>query len=273
MENAVPRGDRAVALFVLDLQPLKGVSLMSTRIRKVRTVLLSAAVLLCLTSVSNGQISLQVGGGLGYAMPSSDFSGSTVEYFAGKNYGLSSGLNIHGKLRFGILGLRLAGEASYSFFSNDGEAQPGQGTLETKKRILALKVGPEFHLSLPAVPITPYLGLNVAFNSFSGSTTFQGVSGVSSGTFDLTGASRIGIGGTVGTLVNLAGTNLDIALHYNLHNLTGKGWEGADNLIDTFTGLNDDKDPAYAPGDNKHVVQNSRSIHSIVLSVSVMFGF
>lgn len=239
----------------------------------IRIMIFSAAALFCTTMVSYGQISLQVGGGLGYAMPSSDFSGSTLEYFAGKNYGLAGGLNVHGKVRFGILGLRLAGEASYSFFSNDGEAEPGRGKVEAKKRILALKVGPEFHLSLPAVPITPYLGLNVAYNSFSGSTTFQGVSGVSSGTFDLTGASRIGVGGTVGTLINLAGTNLDVALHYNLHNLTGKNWEGADNLIDTYTGLNDDKDPAYAPANNKHVVQNSRSIHSIVVTVSLMLGF
>ena len=246
---------------------------MRIRTNNLRIVLLSAAALFCITMVSNGQISLQVGGGLGYAMPASDFSGSTLEYYAGKNYGLSNGLNVHGKVRFGILGLRLTGEASYSFFSNDGESQPGQGKVETKKRILALKVGPEFHLSLPAVPVTPYLGLNVAFNSFSGSTTFQGVSGVSSGTFDLTGASRIGVGGTVGTLISLAGTNLDVALHYNLHNLTGKSWEGADNLIDTYTGLNDDKDPAYAPANSKHVVQNSRSIHSIVVTVSIMFGF
>jgi len=222
---------------------------------------------------SPGQISIQVGGGVGYAMPTSDFSGSTVDYYAGKNYGLAGGLNLHGKFRFGILGLRLNGEASYSLFSNDGDAEPGQGTLETKKRVLALKVGPEFQLSVPALPITPYLGFNVALNTFSGQTTFRGVSKVSSGTFDLTGASRIGVGATVGTLLSLAGTNLDIALHYNLHNLTGKTWEGADSRLDTYTGLNDDKDPAFAPLNDKHVVENARSIHSIVVTVSVMFGF
>ena len=267
------KGDNAVALFHLPVFTFDERKKHMTTKSHRRAWLLVTAALLCMTTVSYSQISLQVGGGLGYAMPASDFSGTTVEYYEGKNYGLAGGLNFHGKVRFGILGLKLTGEASYSLFSNDGESQPGQGKVETKKRILALKVGPEFQLSLPAVPVTPYLGLNVAFNSFSGSTTFQGVSGVSSGTFDLTGASRIGVGGTVGTLISLAGTNLDVALHYNLHNLTGKSWEGADSRIDTYSGLNDEKDPAYAPGDNKHVVQNSRSIHSIIVTVSVMFGF
>lgn len=241
-----------------------------------KKILITGVMLLTMTvvpGVSFGQLSFQVGGGVGYAIPSGDFSGSTIDYYAGTNYGLAGGLNLHAKVRVGILGLNLTGEGSYSMFSNSGEATVGQGKVETKKNIFALKIGPEFHLSLPVLPITPYLGLNIALNTFSGSTTFQGVSSVSSGTVDLNSASRIGAGGTLGVLLNLAGTNLDVAFHYNLHNLTGKSWEGADNRLDTYTGLNDDKDPAYAPANTKHVVQNSRSIQSMVLTVSVMFGF
>lgn len=66
---------------------------------------------------------------------------------------------------------------------------------------------------------------------------------------------------------------IDIAVHYNLHNITGKAWVGGDNRVDTYSSLNDDKDPAYAALDAKHVVKESRSIQSLVLTVSVMFGF
>lgn len=239
----------------------------------VRIALLTAATIVAVTGVSFGQVSFKIGAGAGYAIPSSDFSGTAAEYYAGTKYGLAGGLNFHAKVRVGLVGFNLTGEAAYSMFSNDGVAELPNGTVETKKQILALKVGPEFQLSVPALPVTPYLGLNAALNMFSGSTSFKGLSSVPSSKQDLNGASRIGAGGTVGVLLSLAGTNLDVAFHYNIHNLTGKSWEGADNRIDTYTGLNDDKDPAYAVGNNKHVVSEARSIHSMVLTVSVMFGF
>lgn len=54
---------------------------------------------------------------------------------------------------------------------------------EISQKILSVKVGPEYRLSLPAVPFTPYLGANVAFNSFSGEFQNNGVSKLSSGTY------------------------------------------------------------------------------------------
>ena len=238
-----------------------------------RIVLLTAAAIAAVAGISFGQVSLKVGGGVGYAMPSSDFAGTAAEYYAGTNYGLAGGLNLHAKVRVGLVGFNLTGEAAYSAFSNDGVVELPNGSLETKKQILAVKVGPEFQMSVPALPITPYLGLNVALNMFSGSDAFKGLSSVPSSTQDLKSTSRIGAGGTVGVLLGLGGLNLDVAFHYNIHNLTGASWEGADNRIDTYTALNDDKDPAYALLNTKHVVAEARSIHSMVLSVSVMFGF
>jgi hypothetical protein len=67
-------------------------------------------------------------------------------------------------------------------------------------------------------------------------------------------------------------SSIDIAVHYNLHNLSGKAWQGGANRVDTYSSLNDDKDPLYAVGDNNHVVKDPRSIHSIVFTVSMMFG-
>lgn len=221
-----------------------------------------------LSSQANAQVSFKIGGGGGFIMPMGDYKGESTDYFAGTNYGLSNGFGLNAKARVGLVGFNLTGEIGYAFLSNEGDAVPGQGTLEVSHRILSVKVGPEYRLGLPAVPVTPYLGVNISLNSFSGSTTFKGVSGVSSGTFDLNGATRIGAGATIGVMIS----SIDIAVHYNLHNLTGNTWEGGDNRLDTYKSLNDDKDPAYAVGDTKHVVKDARSIQTLVLSVSVMFG-
>jgi len=226
-----------------------------------------ALAFLALPAVGSAQISFELGLGGGYVMPTGDYKGTGAEYFDGVNYGLANGFGVHAKTRLGLVGLNLTGEIGYAFLSNDGTVSSG-GTVEVKHQILSLKVGPEFRFGIPAVPVTPYLGLNVALNIFSGSTTFQGVSNVSSGTKDMAGATRLGIGGTVGVKV----LSFDVAVHYNLHNLTGKSWTGGDNRIDTYTSLNDDKDPAYAPLDNKHVVKDPRTIQTLAITVSYMFG-
>lgn len=214
------------------------------------------------------QVSFQIGGGVGYVMPAGDYKGTVAEYYAGTNYGLSGGFGLHAKARLGLLGFNLTGELGYAFLSNDGSPEGGNSSAEVDQRILSLKVGPEFRLGIPAVPVTPYLGVNVSFNSFSGSTKFQGTSGVPSSSFDMASASRIGAGATVGVMLS----SIDIAVHYNLHNLSGKAWQGGGNRIDTYSSLNDDKDPLYAAGDSNHVVKDPRSIQSIVITVSMMFG-
>ena len=219
-------------------------------------------------STGNAQVSFQVGVGGGYVIPGGDYKGTVAEYYAGTNYGLASGFGLHGKARVGLVGFNLTGEIAYMFLSNDGSPEGGNTSLEVDQRVLSIKVGPEFRLGLPAVPVTPYFGLNVALNSFSGSSKFQGTSSVPSSTIDMASASRIGAGATLGVMVS----SVDIAVHYNLHNLTGKTWEGGANRVDTYAFLNDDKDPLYAAGDNNHVVSEARSIQSLVLTVSVMFG-
>lgn len=220
------------------------------------------------TTPATAQVSFQIGGGVGYIMPAGDYGGTMAEYYAGTKYGLSSGFGVHAKARLGLLGFNLTGEASYAFLGNDGSPEGGNSSAEVDHRIFSIKVGPEFRLGLPAVPVTPYLGVNVSLNSFSGSTKFQGTSSVPSSSFDMASASRIGAGATIGVMLS----SIDIAVHYNLHNLSGKAWQGGANRVDTYSSLNDDKDPLYAVGDNNHVVKDPRSIHSIVITVSMMFG-
>jgi hypothetical protein len=214
------------------------------------------------------QVSFQIGGGAGYVLPAGDYKGTMAEYYAGTNYGMAGGFAVHAKARVGLMGFNVTGEVDYAFLNNDGSPEGGNSSAEVDHKILSIKVGPEFRLGLPAVPVTPYLGVNVALNSFSGSTKFQGVSNVPSSTVEMTSASRIGIGATVGVMLS----SIDIAVHYNLHNLTGKTWEGGNNRVDTYSALNDDKDPQYAAGNTAHVVKDPRSIQSIVVTVSMMFG-
>ncbi|HAL57900.1 MAG TPA: hypothetical protein DCP63_15925 [Bacteroidetes bacterium] len=226
---------------------------------------------------AKAQITLQAGGGIGYVVPAADYKGETADYYAGKNYGLSNGFNIHAKGRVGLIGLRLTGEVSYSSLSNDGESEPGKGKVEIKHKILAIKIGPEFHLSVPLLPITPYLGANVALSSFSGETTFQGVAKVSSATYSMESATRLGLGFSGGVILSVGpAMRLDLGFGYNLMNASGKEWkdvnQSQDQRIDTYLALNDDKDPAYKPLDDKHVVENGRNIQSIQITATIMFG-
>lgn len=228
-------------------------------------------------SPAPGQVTFKVGGGIGLVMPAADYGGSTIDYYTGTKYGLGTGYNLHAKARLGLVGFRLTGEAAYSSLSNDGYAEPGQGRVEVSHQILSIKVGPEIQFSLPAMPMTPYLGANVALHRFSGETVFQGVSKVSSASYSLESATRLGVGFSGGVLLSLAPlTSLDISVGYNLMNLSGSEWRDLnptqDQRIDTYLALNDEADPAYQPADDKHVVSKARNIHSIQLGITILFG-
>lgn len=229
------------------------------------------------TENSIAQISLQVGAGAGITMPSSDLKGSTEEYFNGKNYGLSNGYNFHGKVRVGLLSFNLAGILDYSSMSNDGSAQSdGRGKLEVSQNIFSLRVGPEFTFSLPMLPITPYIFPNVSYNNISGETVITGTDRVASGTYDLESATRFGAGITGGVILSFLPVKIDVGVHYNMINLMGKEWKDMnaekDQRIDTYLSLNDDKDPLYSAGSNDHVVSDSRSIGTLQITVTALFG-
>ena len=226
---------------------------------------------------SRSQVNIKLGGGIGLTIPSSDFSGSTQDYYNGSRYGLSSGLNIHGKAKIGLSGFNLVAGIDYSSLSNTGNSEPGQGKVDISQKILSLKVGPEFRLSLPALPVTPYIGANLALNRFSGETTFQGVSKVPSATYSVKDATRFGLGFSVGTEVSIGPLlSLDFNISYNLMNISGKEWNdvnpGINQRIDSYLFLNDDRDPLYVAEDDKHFISNARSIHSILFTASILFG-
>ena len=236
-----------------------------------------AGVILSLVrTTATSQISLQAGGGLGVLVPTKDYDGSTIDYYRGTKYGLSNGINLHGKARVGFAGITLVGELDYSSLSNSGNSEPGQGRVEVSQKVYTFRAGPEFHLSIPAVPIAPYVGVSAAINRFTGETTFQGVSKVPSATFVVESASRLGLGLGGGVIVKLnPSLSLDVGMQYNIMNLTGRSWEDLnplqDQRLDSYLALNDDRDPAFRPSEDKHFISSERSIRSILFTVTLLF--
>lgn len=241
---------------------------------------LPAAFVLLLTALAipaQSQVDVKVGGGLGIGFPASDFGGTTLEYYSGSNYGLGSGLNLHAKAKVGLAGFDIVGELDRTSFDNTGNSEPGQGNVEITQNVLTVKVGPEIHFSIPALPLSPYIGANIALNRFSGETTFQGVSKVSSATYSVQEATRLGIGLAAGAEVSIGPfLSLDFNLSYNFMNITGSEWvdvnPGVDQRIDSYLSLNDSRDPQFASGEDKHFIANDRSMHAVLFTVSILFG-
>ncbi|MBN1398618.1 MAG: outer membrane beta-barrel protein [Bacteroidetes bacterium] len=229
-----------------------------------------------LTMPAYSQLGLQAGAGIGYAIPSGDLGGATTDFYAGTKYGLSDGINFHAKGRVNLLGFRLAAEIGYTSLNGNGTAEENRGKVELSQKCLAIKIGPEFHFSIPAFPLTPYLGLNVAMNNISGEITFNGITAVPSGTYTLNSSSRLGLGIAGGAILSIGPLmSLDIGISYNMMNLSGRKWEDADaardRRLDSYTSLNDDKDPAALNG-AEHFIDSARSIESIQINATVLFG-
>ena len=241
-----------------------------------KALLLFTALLLLISPQLYSQVTLQIGGGLGYIAPAGDYSGSTIDFYNGTKYGMSSGFNYHAKARVGLLGLNLFGMIEYSTVSGDGESEPGQGTVENSHGIFSIKAGPEFNLSIPLSPIGFYLDGFVSVNTFSGTVKFQGVSEVPSGERNLESATRFGVGAGGGVLLDiLPVVTLDFGVHYNLYNLFGKNYSSVSTSherLDSYTGLNDDKDPLYQSGDTDHFISDSRLINAWQFTLTAMIG-
>jgi hypothetical protein len=225
---------------------------------------------------TNAQVTLQIGAGLGYSTPTGDYGGDMTEFYNGTKYGIESGINYHAKARVGLLFLNVFGEIGYTTFSGEGEAAPGQGNINLSHNVFSMKVGPEFPITIPLSPITPYLMGFVAVNTFSGEVEFQGVSDVPSGTYDLASATRVGVGGGGGVMLSAGPLKLDFSIQYHLINLTGNEYK-IENVtsharLDNYTSLNDGADPAYVNGSGAHFIQDDRGIGAMEFKLTAMFG-
>jgi opacity protein-like surface antigen len=237
--------------------------------------ILSFLVLFLTVSIYS-QVTFQAGIGLGYTIPTGNMAGNTKDFYDGNKYGLSNGINLHAKARIGVLSFNVFGEADYSTFSNNGEAQTGQDKVDVSQKIISLKAGPEFSLGLPLIPITPYANIFLSVNTISGEVKFQGVSGVPSGTNDIKSATRYGFGVGAGVMFDIStNLSLDLNLQYNNSNAFGKefnlGNGTSHERLDNYTSLNDDKDPLFGLT-NDRIISDSRTLSSIEIKATVMFG-
>jgi len=241
-----------------------------------KAVILFALIALLVTPNLYSQVTFQLGGGLGYISPVGDYGGSTIDFYNGTNYGMSSGFNYHAKARVGLLGLNLFGIIEYSTVSGDGESEPGQGQVENSQGIFSLKAGPEFNFSVPLSPIGFYFDGFVSVNTFSGTVKFQGVSQVPSGEYDLGSSTRFGAGAGGGVLLDiLPVVTLDFGVHFNLYNVFGQQYTGTTTnpkRLDAYTSLNDEKDPLYGIDDDIYIVENARAINAWQFTLTAMVG-
>lgn len=228
-------------------------------------------------SISTAQVTAQIGGGLSYNLPQGDAGGSTDEFYKGTKYGLSSGYSFFAKARAGVLGTSFFAEIDYATLSGDGNADENKGEVEVSLKNFSVKLGPEIMIDIPLSPVSPYLAPYIMINQLSGEVTFQGVSRVPSGTYDIQSATRIGAGGALGILFKLnPALKLDISLHYQLINLVGKEFKSADPVsvkrLDSYTSLNDDKDPLYSPASDEHIISDKRAINNMQFKLGLMIG-
>ena len=246
--------------------------------------LLLSAFVIFISTTTFSQVTLQVGAGGGYILPTGDYAGTTEDFYDGTKYGMSSGYNFNAKVRVGLLGINLFGIIDYSSVSGDGQSESDNknSQVENKQNILSFKAGPEFKFDIPMSPIDFYLDGFVSVNTFSGTVNFQGVSGVPSGEYDLGTATRVGAGIGGGVLWNIIPlVTLDFGANYNWYNLTGKQYTNYVNTnpganyntprLNAYTSLNDDADPLYQAGTN-NIIGESRSINAWEFTITAMFG-
>lgn len=225
---------------------------------------------------TNAQITVQVGAGVGYSVPTGDFGGEPVDFYNGTKYGMDPGFNFHAKARLGLLFVNAFGEIGYTNFSTEGGVAGNDlsKTVKATNKILSIKLGPEFKFSIPMSPITPYVDAFVSINTISGTVEFKGApDGLPSSEQDIKSATRVGLGAGGGVLFSLGAVNLDLSVQYNAMNVAGKEFSGTkDNRLDSYIYLNDDKDPLYNTNDDKHIISDSRGISALEFKLTAMFG-
>ncbi len=224
--------------------------------------------------IVNAQVKFSLGPSLGITIPTGDYSGTTLDYYAGTKYGLSSGINFGAvfKAKFPILSLKVS--LNYSPLKNTGNSEPGQGSVEVKQNLFIIGIGPEFSFNIPASPIKPYVGIDLLLTSFSGETTFQGVARVPSGTYSIASATRTGLGLGAGAEFSFGKKYaLDFGIKYSLLNLMGKDFTGGSDRINSYTSLNDASDPLYTASNDEHFIVSNRSISVLQFNLAFLFGF
>ena len=178
--------------------------------------------LLIFSANTKAQVGFSIGPNIGIASPTGNYSGTVDDFYNGSKYGLGTGVNIGLCAKVYVLFISGRADISYSWLKNSGNLASSNGSAVTKQNVFTFGIGPEYSISIHMSPIKPYASIELLFSTFSGESTFSGVSGVQSSTITLSSASRTGIGLIAGAEFKLAAFSLDLNVRYSLLNLLGK---------------------------------------------------
>ncbi len=234
------------------------------------------AFLSFMTFGASAQTTWQTGLGIGVSFPSGDYDGTTLDYYKGTAYGLSTGYTGSVRLRALFNDFSITTGISYSAYGNSGESEPGKGRIELAQSITSFVISPEYHVRLRRYLFHPYAGVNLGLHMFSGKVKFNGVSRVSSGTHNMETVTRIGFGARGGVIIKMCcEMSIDLGVTYDFLNAVGKSWNdrnpNKDQRLDTYLSLNDDRDPEYMPENPDHPVSSARSIQAMTFFIAFMF--
>jgi opacity protein-like surface antigen len=237
----------------------------------------SIAIIIIFFSVSQSysQLKYSIGPFIGATIPAGDYSGTTIDYYNGIHYGLSSGVDVGAifKIRLPVLAIRVT--ASYSQLKNTGVAVINEpdSYIEVRQSLFTISAGPEFLFNIPQSPIKPYAGVDLLLTSFNGETTFLYVPRVNNGTFSMSSTTRLGLGLGAGVEFGLGNKySLDLGLRYNIHNLFGKNFTASDVRTTSYLYLNDAADPLYPIDPDHHPILSNRSISTLNIYLGFLFN-
>jgi hypothetical protein len=231
-------------------------------------------ILIIILSFSNnaGSQFLYFGPSLGITLPTGDFAGNSMDYYAGQKYGLKFGPNFGAVARVVTPVVNVKGYYRYSLLKGKGNALPDAGTIETKKYISEFAIGPEFMLSFLRDRVRPHVDVLFIYSYFSGSTEIQDISDDQNGFYNMVSTSRTGFGAGVGAEVKLKKFYIDFTLRYSILNFLRKSYEGGDYRIYAYNSLNDGTDPLYNSTDLNHPVGSDRAISLLQFNISIIYG-
>src|ERR1051325_2230322 len=110
----------------------------------IKKIILLAVLILFTQTIINAQVKFSLGPSVGVTIPSGDYSGTTLEYYSGTKFGLSTGINFGAVFKAKLPVITIKASLNYSSLKNSGNSEPGQGSVDLKQNVLIIGIGPQF---------------------------------------------------------------------------------------------------------------------------------
>jgi hypothetical protein len=183
--------------------------------RITKQIILSLVIFLSVTQFINAQ-GIKVGVGIGLTNVTAP--DELTNDISDGGSGFSSEFNIIAKAKLSIPVIPITPIGFIQYTTMGGEQSTPFGNIETSMSILSIGVGGE--ISLTPGPLSPYLSLDLSYNSFGDFE--RKAPEAAGGNFSSAGESRTGLGLGVGTELSLILITVDVSARYNFYNLLGK---------------------------------------------------